>query len=167
MCKCGTLLSVFILVSVNVAVLSSECRRSVLVDRELGADCSALTGSLVNQTCNDLQDVLRSISLHTTTPNASGECVEVRLQPGVYVLTELTPIEHHSVVLQGIGNVAVKVNLSVSAVPQYVLSFIGAERARISGINFHTSPAIITFENVTNVIVERSSFRLVFTPYQY
>jgi len=166
MCKYGILLSVFILVSVNVAVLSAECRRSVLVDRELGADCSALTRSLVNQTCNDLQDVLRSISLHTTTPNASGECVEVRLQPGVYVLTELTPIEH-SVVLQGIGNVAVKVNLSVSAVPQYVLSFTGAERARISGINFHTSPAIITFENITNVIVERSSFRLVFTPYQY
>ena len=165
--KCQSLLSVSILVliplvGVNVGVLShEECQTLVAVDKE-GADCSLLTPSLAGQTCHELQDVLRSISHHTTTPNASGECVEVRVHPGVYVLTELTPIEH-SLVLQGIGrNVTVKVSLNVSAVPQYVLSFLNAERARISRINFHTSPAIITFENVTNVIIEESSFRLVF-----
>lgn len=160
-------LSVFIvrltlILFISTVAVSGQCRSVVTVDRELGVDCSTLTRrSLVNQTCDDLKDVLRSISLRTTE-HASGGCIKVMLHPGVYVLTELIPIQQ-SLVLQGTQNVTVTVNLAdatnSTVVPQYVLLFTGTEQAVISRIDFHTSPVIIGFENVTNVIIEESSFR--------
>ena len=161
-------LSVFILrllliLFISVVAVSGQCQSVVTVDRELGVDCSTLTQSLVDQTCNNLKDVLRSISLHTTK-HASGGCINVTLQPGVHVLTELFHIQQ-SLVLQGTQNVMVTVNLTdatnstLQLVPQYVLSFTDTEQAMIRRIDFHTSPAIIGFENVTNVIIEESSFR--------
>ena len=161
-------LSVFILrllliLFISVVAVSGQCQSVVTVDRELGVDCSTLTQSLVDQTCDDLKDVLRSISLHTTK-HASGGCINMTLQPGVHVLTELFHIQQ-SLVLQGTQNVTVTVNLTdatnstLQLVPQYVLLFTGTEQAVINKIDFHTSPAIIGFENVTNVIIEESSFR--------
>ena len=160
-------LSVFIniltlILFISTVAVSGQCRSVVTVDRELGVDCSTFTRrSLVNQTCDDLKDVLRSISLQTTE-RTSGGCIKVVLQPGVYVLTELIPIQQ-SLVLQGTQNVTVTVNLAdatnSTVVPQYVLLFTGTEQAVISRIDFHTSPVIIGFENVTNVIIEESSFR--------
>ena len=157
-------LSVFILILIlfiSVVAVSGQCQSVVTVDRELGVDCSTLTQSLVDQTCNNLKDVLRSISLHTTK-HARGGCIKVTLQPGVHVLTELFHIQQ-SLVLQGTRNVMVTVNLTDAAnstlVPQYVLLFTGTEQAVIRRIDFHTSPVIIGFENVTNVIIEESSFR--------
>ena len=159
-------LSVFILrllliLFISVVAVSGQCQSVVTVDRELGVDCSTLTQSLVDQTCNNLKDVLRSISLHTTK-HARGGCIKVTLQPGIYVLTELTSIQQ-SLVLQGTQNVMVTVNLTDATnstlVPQYVLSFTDTEQAVVSRIDFHTSPVIVGFENVTNVIIEESSFR--------
>ena len=159
-------LSVFILrliliLFISVVAVSGQCRSVVTVDRELGVDCSTLTQSLVDQTCDDLKDVLRSISLHATK-HAHRGCIEVMLQPGVYVLTELFHIQQ-SLVLQGTQNVMVTVNLTDATnstlIPQYVLLFTDTEQAMISRIDFHTSPVIIGFENVTNVIIEESSFR--------
>ena len=159
-------LSVFILILllilfISVVAVTGQCQSVVTVDRELGVDCSTLTQSLVDQNCDDLKDVMRSISLHTTK-HASGGCIKVTLQPGVHVLTELFHIQQ-SLVLQGTRNVTVMVNLTDATnstlVPQYVLLFTGTEQAVISRIDFHTSPVIIGFENVTNVIIEESSFR--------
>ena len=159
-------LSVFILkllliLFISAVAVSGQCQSVVIVDRKLGVDCSTLTHSLVDQTCDDLKDVLRSISLHTTK-HASRGCIKVTLQPGVHVLTNLISIQQ-SLVLQGTQNVTVTVNLTDATnstlVPQYVLLFTGTEKAVISKIDFHTSPVILGFENVTNVIIEESSFR--------
>ena len=158
-------LSVFvlglILILTSVVAVSGQCQSVVAVDRKLGVDCSTLTQSLVDQTCDDLKDVLRGISLHTTK-HASGGCIEVTLQPGIYMLTDLIPIQQ-SLVLRGTQNVTVTVNLTDATnstlVPQYVLLFTGTEKAVISKIDFHTSPVIVGFENVKNVIIEESSFR--------
>ena len=89
------MLSVFVLrlilmLFVSVVAVSGQCQSVVTVDRELGVDCSMLTQSLVDQTCDDLKDVLRSISLHMTN-HASGGCIKVTLQPSIHVLTDLTP----------------------------------------------------------------------------
>ena len=158
------MLSVVILILIlfiSVVGVSGQCQSVATIDREVGVDCSTLTQSLVNQTCDDLKDVLHSISLHATKPATRG-CIEVKLQPGIYVLTELFPIQQ-SLVLQGTQNVTVTVNLTDATnstlVPQYVLLFTGTEKAVISKIDFHTSPVIVGFENVKNVTIEESSFR--------
>ena len=108
-------LSVFFLrflliVFISTVAVSGQCRSVVTVDRKLGVDCSTFTRrSLVNQTCDDLKDVLRSISLQTTE-RTNGGCIKVMLQPGVYVLTELILIQQ-SLVLQGTQNVTVTVGM--------------------------------------------------------
>ena len=157
----------FILCCLNgVVSLGKHCKDEIGVSRETGLDCSTITGhSLVNKTCNDLQDVLMWVSGDQGSLSL-GECIEILVHSGKYWITELIAV-HHNMVLRGTQNVTVTFSLNetlypVNALkPYYVLTFADSDYSEISGIDFHTSPGIITFQDVTNVTVENCSFRFV------
>jgi len=147
-----------------VADKAEPCRNAIEVNRGAGLDCRATSvNDLLNQTCNDLQDVLMSVSVDQTSPSVEG-CIEVIVHPDNYIVTELITI-HQNVVLRGMQNVMVTFRLNGTLYPTntldpyFVLTFANNDYSGISGIDFHTSPGIITFQNVTNVIVEDCSFR--------
>ena len=149
---------------VTVAVLDRHCKNVIEVNRKAGMDCSTITAhSLVNTTCNDLQDVLICFSRKQTFLSF-GECIEVVVHSGTYRITEFITI-HQNVVLHGTQNVTVTFSLNDTLYPTktldpyYMLTFADSDYSGISGINFHMSPGIITFQNVTNVTAENCSFR--------
>ena len=158
------MLLVPVLCEVIVAGLDESCQNVIKVNRGAGLDCSATSVlDLVNQTCSDLQDVLMSVSLDETS-HSFEECIEVIMHPENYVVTEVITI-HQNVVLRGIQNVMVTFSLNDTLYPPntrdpyYVLTFADSDYSGISGIDFHTSPGLITFQNVTTVVVEDCSFR--------
>ena len=149
---------------VTVAALDGCCKNVIEVNRETGMDCSTITAhSLVNTTCNDLQDVLIHVSGKQTFL-LNGECIEVVVYSGKYWITEFITI-HQNVVLHGTQNVTVTFSLNDTLYPDntphpyYMLTFADSVYSGISGIDFHTSPGSITFQNVTNVTVADCSFR--------
>ena len=150
-----------LLFGVIEADLAEPCRNVIEVNRGAGLDCSSTSvHDLLNQTCNDLQDVLMSVSLDQTSPSFE-ECVEVIMHPDKYIITEPITIQQN-VVLRGTQNVMVTFKTlypTNTLDPYYVLTFADSDYIGISGIDFHTSPGIITFQNVTNVVVEDCSFR--------
>lgn len=134
-------------------------------------DCSNEKGSLANFTCNSLQDVLLSVSENRTLSGDSGQfssCVEVRLLPGVYVISEVIRIVGQSLVIWGDGTgVTVTFNFSdtfdptLTHSPFYVLSFTDCDVIEIRNVAFSQSPGIITTVNVDSVLVKECSFRYV------
>ena len=151
--------------AVTVAALDRRCKNVIEVNRETGMDCSTITApSLVNKTCNDLQDVLIRVS---DQPFLSfGECIEILVYSGTYWITEFIAI-HQNVMLHGTQNVTVTFSLSDTLYPTntldpyYMLTFADSVYSEISGINFHTSPGIIAFQNMTHVTVADCSFRYI------
>ena len=158
--------SLFILCCLNgvtVASLDKHCKNLIDVNRKTGMDCSTITAhSLVNTTCNDLQDALMRVSDQTFL--SFGECIEVVVHSGTYRITEFITI-HQNVVLHGTQNVTVTFSLNDTLYPTntphpyYMLTFADSDNSGIIGIDFHTSPGIITFQNMTHVTVENCSFR--------
>ena len=151
----------------GVTVVGKHCKDVVGVSRETGLDCSTITAhSLVNKTCNDLQDVLIRFSGNQVSPSL-GKCIEIVVHSGKYRITEVITI-HHNVVLHGAQNVTVTFSLNETLYPAntldpyYVLTFADSDYSGISGIDFHTSPGIISFQDVTNVTVKNCSFRFVY-----
>ena len=151
---------------VVVVALDKHCKNVIGVSRETGLDCSTITAhSLVNKTCNDLQDVLMRVSGDQVSPSL-GECIEIVVHSGKYLITEVITI-HRNVVLHGTQNVTVTFSLNETLYPAntldpyYVLTFADSDYSEISGIDFHTSPGTITFQDVTNVTVVNCSFRYV------
>ena len=161
--------SLFILCCLNgvtVVALNGRCKNVIEVNRETGMDCSTITAhSLVNKTCNDLQDVLMHFSRNQTFLSF-GECIEVVVYPGMYWITEFITI-HQNVVLHGTQNVTVTFSLNDTLYPTntphpyYMLTFAASDCSGIIGIDFHTSPGIITFQNMTHVTVADCSFRYI------
>ena len=150
----------------SVAALDRHCKNVIEVNRETGMDCSTITAhSLVNKTCNDLQDVLIRFSGNQIS-FLNGECIEVVVYSGTYWITEFITIQQN-VVLHGTQNVTVTFSLSDTLYPTntldpyYMLTFADSDYSRISGIDFHTSPGIIAFQNMTHVAVENCSFRYI------
>jgi len=149
---------------VTVAALYKHCESVIEVKKETEVECSATTTrSLLNTTCNDLQDVL----MHVSENQASilyGECIEIVVHSGKYWITELIAI-HQDIILHGTQNVTVTFSLNETLYPTntpdpyYMLTFADSDYSGISGIDFHTSPGIITFQNITHVTVENCSFR--------
>ena len=146
----------------------AQCRGGVTrvyVDRTKGLDCGGVGVSLANETCDDLQDVLRSISNLTTTEPFG--CIEVTVSPGIYLINSNITIENQSLILRGIENVVVTFNFSDSFDPTetfqpfYVIQLAYMEYAEISGIDFYSSPGIIGLESIATVVVVGCSFRLV------
>ena len=161
--------SLFILCCLNgvtMTALDGCCKNVIEVNRKTGMECSTITApSLVNTTCNDLQDVLLHFSRNQTFLSF-GECIKVVVHSGMYRITEFITI-HQNVVLHGTQNVTVTFSLNDTLYPTktlnpyYMLTFADSDYSGISGINFHTSPGIITFQNVTNVTVADCSFRYI------
>ena len=143
--------------------MCEHCSNVIEVNSETGLDCSGTTHSLVNITCSSLEDVLKRVGI-VQMSHSIGECIEVIMQPGDYILTELIVV-HQNLVLHGTQNVTVTFNLNETLYrpntldPYYVLMFADSDYSEISGIDFHTSPGIITFQDVTSVTVEDCSFR--------
>ena len=158
--------SLFILCYLNgttAAPLDKHCKNVIEVNRKTGMECSTITApSLVDTTCNDLQDALMRISDQTFL--SFGECIEVVVYSGKYWITEFITIQQN-VMLHGTQNVTLTFSLNDTLYPTntldpyYMLTFADSDYSRISGIDFHTSPGIIAFQNVTNVTVENCSFR--------
>ena len=134
-------------------------------------DCSKVSGSLANLTCSSLQDVLLSVSENITLSGGGSEdlisCVEVRLLPGHYALTQTITVVGQNLKLLGDqkGGIIVSFNFSdrfdptVTNSPFYVLSLQDTNMVEIRGISFQESPGIITTVNVDSVLVEDCSFR--------
>ena len=145
----------------------------VTVDIAVGKDCSEVKGSLANQTCNSLQDILVSVSdkVPWVIPD-SQVCLEIRLMPGHYVLTRNFTILGHDLKLmvdsETKGSVDVSFDISESFDPTmthsplYVLSVVNSSLFEMKGISFWSSPGIITASNVNSVLVENCSFRYVY-----
>ena len=149
---------------VIVTIVGEPSRNHIKVNRETGLDCSATSShNLMNQTCNNLQDVLISVSVYGTS-QFFGEYIEIEVHSGNYKITKQITI-HQAVLLRGTRNVTVMFSLNDTLYnPKntlYVLTFADSDYSGISGIDFHTSSGIITFQNVTNVTVEDCSFRYV------
>ena len=143
-------------------VVGEPSRNDIKVSRDTGLDCSATSNhSLSNQICNNLQDVLISVSEHGTS-QSFGEYIEIEVHSGIYKITKQITI-HQAVLLRGTRNVTVTFSLNDTLYnPKntlYMLTFADSDYSGISGIDFYTSPGIITFQNVTNVTVEDCSFR--------
>ena len=119
----------------------------------------------MNITCSSLEDVLKRVAIEQMS-NLFGECIEVIVQSGNYVVTERIVVQHN-MVLRGTQNVTVAFSLNETLYPAntpdpyYVLTFADSDYSGISGINFHTSPGIIVFQDVTNVTIEDCSFRYI------
>ena len=132
-------------------------------------DCSNEKGNLANFTCNSLQDVLLSVSENRTLSGDSGQsssCVEVRLLPGAYVISEIIAVVGQSLVIWGDGDgVTVMFNFSgtfepsLTHSPFYVLSFTDCEVIEIRNVIFSRSPGIITMVSVDSVLIKECSFR--------
>ena len=149
---------------VTEAAFDRNCKNVIEVNREMGMECSTITASnLLNKTCNDLQDVLMHVSGYPIS-HLYGECIEIVVHSGKYWITELITI-HQDTILHGTQNVTVTFSLNDTLYPTntldpyYMLTFSDSDFSGISGIDFHTSPGIITFQNITHVTVENCSFR--------
>ena len=144
--------------------VGEACQNVIKVDKEAGLDCGTTSVySLMNQTCSDLQDVLMSVSADQSL-SSFGECIELIVYSGSYAVTDTITIRQN-VVLRGTQDVMVTFRLNDTLYPTntldpyYVLTFADSDYSEISGIDFDTSPGIITFQNVTSVTVEGCSFR--------
>ena len=144
-------------------VLTQECLTVVKVDPYLGVDCSNIDLSLVNYTCDDLEDVLMSVSAQRTTHELGG-CIAVNIYPGDYVINSFIRISQNFV-LTGSSNVSVTFDFHsiydarTAQRPYYLISFANSDHASISNIDFYDSPGIIGFDNVSNILIHTSSFR--------
>ena len=155
----------FILCCIILAATCEPCSNVIEVNSKMGLDCSGTTHHLVNITCSSLADVLKRVAIEQMS-NLFGECIEVIVQSGNYVVTERIVVQHN-MVLRGTQNVTVAFSLNETLYPAntpdpyYVLTFADSDYSGISGINFHTSPGIIVFQDVTNVTIEDCSFRYI------
>lgn len=149
----------------------SSCSAGVRVTvggSDQARDCSTEKGSLANLTCSSLQDVLLSVSENKTLSGDSGQsssCVEVRVLPGAYVISEIIAIVGQSLVIWGDGaGVTVTFNFSGTFEPSsthspfYVLSFTDCEVIEIRNVAFSHSPGIITTVSVDSVLIKECSF---------
>ena len=76
-----------------------ECSGHVAVDLESARDCRQLSGvSVINSTCNSLQDVLNGLALLSGYSEA--DCISVTLSPGTHTLTRHVAI-NQSLALSG------------------------------------------------------------------
>lgn len=147
------------------------CSTWITVSQDAGVNCSTLSAEpLANRTCSDLQDVLWSISINTSTtsPPSYPDCIDISVQPGEYVITEFIYISHN-LKLHGDGTVTVMFDFTEKFDPsqtneaQYVWSFFNVEYIEISGFDFPASPGIITVHSVTSALIHDCSFRQVVT----
>ena len=139
-----------------------DCSMIVTVSREPSMPCNDT--SWINETCSNLNDVLSIIS-HTVLPD-DVNCIEVRLRPGRYVLTEVHKIKTN-IAIRGDSGATVTFDMPKEYLalvnhsggnPFYVLSFSDADYTELSFIMFYDSPGLIGFDNVLIVWVVRSTF---------
>ena len=139
-----------------------ECQTVVVVDPNIGVNCSNTNLSLVNYTCDNLEDVLVSVSTHETTHELGG-CIQVNVYPGNYVITSFIAISQN---LALIGH-DISVTFDFHSVfgttltqrPYYLITFANSSSVAIWNVDFHDSPGIIGFENVSHILIQRCSFR--------
>ena len=144
------------------------CSTWITVSQDTGVNCSSVSEPLANKTCSDLQDVLWSISINTssTSPPSYSDCIDISVQPGAYVITEFIYISQN-LKLHGDGRVAVMFDFTEKFDPsqtneaQFVWSFFNVEYIEIRGFDFPASPGIITVYSVTSVLIRDCSFRQV------
>lgn len=85
------------------ACSSTACSAHVIVDLDSSTDCRGLGESLLNSTCNSLQDVLNG--LRVVSGYTQDDCIAVSLSPGRHTLTGSVTMTK-SVVITGSGGVA-------------------------------------------------------------
>ena len=123
------------------------------VNSKMGLDCSGTTHHLVNITCSSLEDVLKRVAIEQMS-NLFGECIEVIVQSGNYVVTERIVVQHN-MVLRGTQNVTVAFSLNETLYPAntpdpyYVLTFADSDYSGISGI--------LTFTQAQGLLSSRMS----------
>ena len=148
--------------SVNQAPVNCLTTVTVTLTKELSTNCDS--SNWVNQTCNDFNDVLSIIS-RSVVPDYV-DCIEIRLMPGTYMITEAHQIRTN-VTVRGTSGVVVTFNLSdeylasvnhSSGKPLYVLSFSGAEYVELSSIVFYNSPGLIGMDDILSVRVAKCTF---------
>ena len=139
--------------------VSQNCSTMVTLSEELSTDCNS--SNWMSETCNNFNDVLSIIS-----NNDSVDCVEIRLMPGRYVLTEMHLIKTN-IVIRGESGVFVTFNFSdeylksvnhSSGKPLYVLSFSDAKYVELSFIAFSSSPGLIGADSILSVRVVGCTF---------
>ena len=147
---------------IHQAPVNCLITRAVTLSEELSTNCDS--SNWVNETCNDLNGVLSIIS-HTVVPDYV-DCIEIRLMPGTYMITEVHQIKTN-VIVRGTSGVVVTFNLSdeylasvnhSSGKPLYVLSFSDAEYVELSSIVFHNSPGLIGMYDILSVRVAECTF---------
>ena len=149
-------------ISYESAKAHTDCLVMVTVSKEQFSTCNDT--KWVNATCGSLNNVLSIVS-HTVMQDEFA-CIEVRLMPGRYVITEVHRIRTN-VVLRGESGVFVtfdmkedylaRMNYS-SGNPFYTLSFSDAKYSELSSIAFYNSPGLIGFDSITSVKVIKSTF---------
>ena len=143
------------------------CQTVVSVDQAIGEDCRGMQ-DLADLTCSELQDVLLNIGSNRTVPNEPLGCIEVTVLPGDYVIDDAVTVISQSLLLRGVQNPSVRFDFggrfdpTVTIDPFYVISIANAVYVEITGIEFHTSPGIISIENTSSVAVKDCSFRFVY-----
>ena len=145
-----------------------NCSVALTVDKT-STDGERCNSSTANRTCSDLQSALVSLS---RLEISAGDCADVLVREGEYVISDFVTISGRNVRLRGKGSVTVRFNFSGkfdprrTSVPHYVLSLFNAESVVLSGIDFTDSPGIITVSNVSSVQIEDCSFRYCVVFYQ-
>ncbi len=159
----STVLVWIMFASLCMAVASGYCTTVVTVDQTLGRVCECFSENLAGEVCEDLQCVLTSITNKRTVHNSS-ECLEVRILPGNYTVSDFLRTDINLKVTGTLG-VSVTFNFSdqfdpkLTEMPQYIMQFSNSDSIELRGIEFHDSPGIIAFENVTSVGIENCTFR--------
>lgn len=126
------------------------------------ANCQSVTvgaGDAAGEIFQDLQMALEALS------TAGGHCFNVSISAGNHILNKFFTI-NSTFILRGDTSALVYVSVEVdedfssAASPPYALLFQNVESVEITGIQFERSPGILGFVNITEVMIENSSFRL-------
>ena len=161
-----TALYLTLAVTSDVLFLPTNCSTIVTITlrKEPSTVSNCSISNWVNQTCSDFNAVLSIISDAEVPDNV--DCIEIRLMPGTYVVTEMHQIRTN-VAIRGTSGVVVTFNLSneylarnnySSGKPLYVLSFTDAEYVELSSIVFYTSPGLIGMDDILSARVMECTF---------
>ena len=151
-----------LVVTSDIQKVSTNCLITVILNKELSIACNS--SNWMNGTCSNFNDVLSIIS-STDMPDYVN-CIEIRLMPGRYLVTEVHLIKTN-VAIRGESGVIVTFNLSEeylasieysSGKPLYVLSFSGAQYVELSSIVFRNSPGLIGADDILSVRVVECTF---------
>lgn len=144
----------------SVTGANQTCTAVVIVDQLHGQTCDCFNQNLAGTLCDDLQCVLSSIVVGQTK-NEDPDCLKVHILPGNYTIHDFFQTETR-LRLIGAPGVSVTFNISDqldSSLPQFIMHFSNSATVELRDIDFHDSPGIIVFENVSTVKIESCSFR--------